>query len=308
METQTGRVKSNNRPVCGPLDYRCYGVALKFPHKQVAVAYDVTMLRLSADKQPEYSFTLYRDKVFVNEYEPQLYIEELAAEVAACLYPLDLNINTQTGARFVLNADVVSERWKNKKKQLKLSHEGPWVEQYFAQMDNVTEAPESLEEALFHNDIMVALLTHPVHINYGVEHKTEQTILMPLGNYNKPVLFKGEQWIDTDENDYGGIFVCFAGIARTYVVQDGQNIAEDLELKVEYNLDADDFTIRDIVATVRSPAAAGEDRVLVDMTAYCRQEKEQEYREQRAAFHVDIGRAEPAARKGFFGNWFRSKK
>lgn len=306
METQTGRVKSS-RPVCAPLDYRCYGVVLKFPDKQVSVAYDTTVQQFSV-RAPEYTFTLHRDKVYVNEYEPQVYIDELASEMATTLYPLELKINTQTGERFLLNADAVKQRWQEKKKQLELSHEGPQIAQYFAGMDKVTESREGIQAALFNNDIMVALLTHPVHINYGAQREADRSILMPLGRYNEPVLFNGRQWIETGENDYGGIFVCFAGKASGYTDDKGSRVAAALELKVEYNLDAEDFTIRDIEAMVSRLETEGGAQVLIDMTAYCRQEKEQEYREQQAAFKVDIGQVEPAARRGFFGNWFKSKK
>ncbi len=272
------------------------------------MAYDTRMEQFSAAGAPEYTFTLYRDKVYINEYEPQIYIDELAAEMATALYPLELKINAQTGERFIRNADAVKQRWREKKKQLELSHEGPQIVQYFAGMDQVTENQDGIQDALFNNDIMAALLTHPVHINYGPQRETDRSILMPLGHYNEPVLFKGRQWIEPGVNDYGGIFVCFAGKAGGYTDDKGSRIAEVLDLKVEYNLDAEDFTIRDIEATVSRLETEGRSQVMVDMTAYCRQEKEQEYREQQAAFKVDIGQVEQAARRGFFGNWFKSKK
>lgn len=101
---------------------------------------------------------------------------------------------------------------------------------------------------LINNDIFFALFTHTIYGAYTNSLRYNSQMRLSTGSYNSALNFKGEQWIEPLYNNVGGAFVYFKGYAEG--IDNITKMNTLFELNIEYNLEYENFSIKDIIAEI----------------------------------------------------------
>jgi hypothetical protein len=242
---------------------RTYRLKIIYPQKNSRIDCEVITKGLKIIPQ-NVMMSFDKKKIFINGLEPDMVIDEVAVKASEGIYPICLSINYINKTQKVLNLIEIQESWKRTKELIKKEYTGRIIDSYLNRTeDNLTE--EKVTCKLIDNDIFFGLFTHSIYGSYTKELKFKTEMRMSLGNINSTLNFKGEQWINPEYNHLGGVFVYFKGYAKGFDMKSGTEAY--FELNVEYNLQYETFSIKDIIADINM-IKEGEKTPVMQATIY----------------------------------------
>lgn len=135
---------------------RWFGVAFDFitAERQSRVSFEVHVENVGMLSDGSYHFRVNRDKhIFIDDYEPDLVIDEIAVKCSEFIYPLDIQVSTEgvwTGR--TIHAELI-KRWPDFKQKMLDEYNGGYIVHYLNKMEeNVLDHKKfskALEKDLF---------------------------------------------------------------------------------------------------------------------------------------------------------------
>ncbi|MNQ92493.1 hypothetical protein D3C85_1079240 [compost metagenome] len=135
---------------------RWFGVAFDFitTERQSRVSFEVQVENIGMLSDGSYHFRVNRDKhIFIDDYEPDLVIDEIAVKCSEFIYPLDIQVSAEgvwTGR--TIHAELI-KRWPDFKQKMLDEYNGGYIVHYLNKMEeNVLDHKKfskALEKDLF---------------------------------------------------------------------------------------------------------------------------------------------------------------
>lgn len=135
---------------------RWFGVAFDFitAERQSRVSFEVHVENVGMLSDGSYHFRVNRDKhIFIDDYEPDLVIDEIAVKCSEFIYPLDIQVSAEgvwTGR--TIHAELI-KRWPDFKQKMLDEYNGGYIVHYLNKMEeNVLDHKKfskALEKDLF---------------------------------------------------------------------------------------------------------------------------------------------------------------
>ncbi|AOM78346.1 hypothetical protein [Pedobacter steynii] len=135
---------------------RWFGVAFDFitAERQSRVSFEVHVENVGVLSDGSYHFRVNRDKhIFIDDYEPDLVIDEIAVKCSEFIYPLDIQVSAEgvwTGR--TIHAELI-KRWPDFKQKMLDEYNGGYIVHYLNKMEeNVLDHKKfskALEKDLF---------------------------------------------------------------------------------------------------------------------------------------------------------------
>ncbi|TWP30758.1 hypothetical protein ETU08_03980 [Apibacter muscae] len=227
----------HNRIPVKPIIERTYRLNITYPHTQHQVDYEIKVQGMVFSQDAaEFRFT--KDQYFVDGYAPTKVLDELDIAISKILYPMNLNINYKTQKVTLTNLNEIQKRWLSKKEELRQDYQGEFFEKYLKQIDKIIKDSYNFTQKLVKKDLFFSLFTHAIYKEYNRALKIPaHWTFLPSGEKYRQV-FTGEQRVEPVYNHLNGIFIYMQAITAD----------KKYQIKAEYNLDAEDYTLKDIVA------------------------------------------------------------
>jgi hypothetical protein len=141
----------------GPAPFsRWFGVAIDFitAEKNSRVSFEIHVENVGMLSDGSYHFRINRDKhIFIDEYEPDLVIDEIAVKCSEFIYPLDIQVSPEgvwTGR--TIHGELI-KRWPDFKQKMLDEYNGGYIVHYLNKMEeNVLDHKKfskALEKDLF---------------------------------------------------------------------------------------------------------------------------------------------------------------
>lgn len=283
--TQSGKVHwgAKNSLYLQDLPLRVYRVLIKYPLSSSQINYEITAQgRGTAQNITRIRFQ--KDRFFVNGHSPDRVADELAILTTRALYPLELHIDYNTRKQKIINRKEIQNNWNKLVPYLEREYGGALLELYKHTIEEQLADDRRFRKSLFSNDLFFSLYCHSLYGEYSSDLDRESSLWFNIGEYNRPLLFKGKQWVEKEYNQVGGVFLHFHGQAISAGVR--------YELEVEYNLEKQRFTIKDILATLFR-IKEGHKEPLTEVSIWQQREKEpvidyeKQYEEERKKLDED---------------------
>lgn len=171
-------------------------------------------------------FKIDRDsKIYVNDKEPEDFIDKIAIQVSQVIYPLEIKTSYEGAFKDILNFDHILSRWKQQKKAIKETYKGDIVDKYIKLTDTTLSDVEFLKDKIT-KDWFINLYFSPIYKWYSDDLYVETDVKYPISGKAKPVNYKVRQEIE--ETEFNDLEINFKG-----TIQD-ERCALDLNQKLDY--------------------------------------------------------------------------
>lgn len=225
---------------------RVYRSKIEYPQSRTRVDYEIYTEGLQ--RLPQAIVVKFHKKnFFINTLQPDMIMDEVAVKSAEGIYPIFLSIDYLKGVKEILNRKEILEAWQTTQKSIKKEYTGQVIDNYLMRTEDVLQSDKITYE-LINNDIFFALFTHSIYGAYTDSLRYNSQMRLSTGSYNSALNFKGEQWIEPLYNNVGGVFVYFKGYAEG--IDNITKMNTLFELNIEYNLEFENFSIKDIIAEI----------------------------------------------------------
>lgn len=138
---------------------RWYGVAFDFKtdDKESRVSFEVHVENVSMLSDGSYHFRISRaEDVFIDHYEPDMVIDEIAVKCSNFIYPIDIQVSAEglwTGK--TIHAELL-KRWPDFKKKMLDEYAGGYIIHYLNKMEENIVDPKKFAKSL-EKDVFIAL-------------------------------------------------------------------------------------------------------------------------------------------------------
>lgn len=225
---------------------RVYRVKIEYLQRKSSIDYEI-----EAESAPSVEDCLTikfsKSQYYINSLMPDMVLDEVAVKVADSIYPFFLDLNYSKEYRHIRILEDTYNTWIKKKNEIKKEYIGKIVENYLDR----TEASlfsQDLTYKVLNNDVFFGLFTHSIYGGYGDNLMVDSNIRLSLGSYNSALNFKGKQSIESKYNNIGGVFLYFKGHANGVDAKTNKTV--QFELNIEYNLEYNTFSIKDIICEI----------------------------------------------------------
>lgn len=153
------------RPTFGKLE-KNYGVTIE--HKgssKKTIKFDYEMKILFSPFEPNYTVTLDRGQVYVNNQLPSLKAEELAFSLGQILYPIKFLMRPDRSFINIMNLKQIQERWHSKKDSIAKYFRGDIVHVQLNKMEKMLGNKYRLENSIKKN-LFLNLYFIPLYQEY----------------------------------------------------------------------------------------------------------------------------------------------
>jgi hypothetical protein len=248
-----------------PLTRRVYRVAIQFPVEKQSVGYEIKVRSKTLSTQ-SINIEYQKNYFFIEGKTPQRSVDQLAIACTEILYPIQIIVNYNTGGKQISNHKQIKQKFEKQLPELQRNYKGGIFFQYIQEIQQNLANPDLFIQRLIYNDLFFALHTHTLYKTYPQSREVESKIKLRVPKVSYPLTFTGRLKIDENYNNMMGFYIHFHGIATSLSGQ-------VYKLYVEYNMDYIDYTIKDIVAEIKT--GTEEDNVkLCKMTCYQLREEE----------------------------------
>lgn len=167
------------------------------------------------------------DNIYINDREPDSFLQELGQEVSGVLYPLDVECNPIGNLKTIVNFEEIQERWNVKKGQLLTKHKNESTVKYIERVSYSLAFKERFLNKL-NSDYFLALYFKPIFVYYTAFLNFETQLSFPILGSAKPVNFNINQAIDEKALQRNEYRIHISGSI------DDERSLVDLEQKLEY--------------------------------------------------------------------------
>ncbi|QKX05024.1 hypothetical protein HN014_08880 [Aquimarina sp. TRL1] len=145
------------------------------------------------------TYTLNRDKkTYINDSEPDSFIDKLAMEVSSVLYPLQIKTLQDGTFLSVVNFEEIKERWYKKKAEIQEKYKGAVVEKYIQLTSNSLYSQEVLNEKMA-KDWFVNLYFSSLYKWYSDDCYVFEHIQYPIAGTTTAVNYNVTKKIGTED-------------------------------------------------------------------------------------------------------------
>ncbi|WP_103070926.1 hypothetical protein [Aquimarina sediminis] len=124
--------------------------------------------------------------VYINDKEPENFIDILALRVSSVLYPLEVSTSYKGTLSGIVNFEEIKERWKEEKKKIKTKHKGELVNKYIQLTDQSLRSSDILYQKMI-KDWFLNLYFAPLYTSYSEDLYVEEKIKYPIAGKATPV-------------------------------------------------------------------------------------------------------------------------
>ena len=178
----------NNFLQLNPAGYNIniYGIAIKYPKKNLVIHYEITCTFLKRISSTSFLLTLNRQQVFINNKPPANKLYNMASEMAACLYPVTIEIGGENKILSVVNHDEIITRSKKAIEKISAYYKGEAAEECILQFQKHCSNPKTIIAAL-ETDLFYKLLFLPLHTQYTATLTTGFATTFSFGGKKMPL-------------------------------------------------------------------------------------------------------------------------
>lgn len=266
------RLHSENSLPLHPLNVRVYRVDLRFSNEKQSLGYEVKVKTKPLSNR-SVAIKYKKNYFFTDGKTPNRLIDQLAIECTHILYPIGITVNYDTNIKRINNLAEIKQKFEQQLPTIQRNYKGNNFVNYIQEIQRCLADPNLFNQRLLHKDLFLALYTHPLYQSYPQSRELESNIMVHVPDVSYPLMFTGKLKIDENYNCMRGFYIHFQGSATSLSGQ-------VYELYVEYNMDYIDYTIKDILAEVKTVI---EDNkiVLYKMTCYQLREEESSSKEKQ---------------------------
>lgn len=105
---QAQLLKSTRLSLPQTISNKTYGIQLKFPASDLKIHY-----RIDVNRSIEGTVRLFKQKTFINNYEVEHPIEQLAETAISAIFPLLLLLNGDGSVKHIINQEEIKRRWND---------------------------------------------------------------------------------------------------------------------------------------------------------------------------------------------------
>lgn len=245
-----------------------YGCHLLFTNDdethEVKFEMNIKHVGISASGRHLLSLNREKETVCINDRQPEILVDKLAADAGSILYPLVVEMETNGAIRSVANYAEIKKRWTRAKEKISNYYKGADVEKYLVLMEERIYAEDLLQKSLEY-DFFLAIYFAPVYQRYDVSQGNVVHQSFPMNGQCKPQQYKICYKAEPELNDFGAITIHGRGI-----LADDRSM-HDLELQLDYPFPVQPelnpgFATGNFNATYFLDAAT---KVITDIEAFC---------------------------------------
>ena len=216
-----------------PFLHRTYGVEIIY-NSQKTINYLVEVESISHQKK-YFSYRIDRKRFFKDGTQLKSFKEILAQKAAACIYPLEIQVNPKGEIHKVLNLEEVKKRWQKIKEHLDKEFFGTPYKEYINRIETALQTPEDFLKTLY-NDVFYDLVFTALYIPYGSTFETTvHKSFKWLPQYSK-IQFLGTQKIKQFITPNNRIHI-------NYKATGVNNGALDAHTQINYQLDGNNKSL-----------------------------------------------------------------
>lgn len=146
-------------------------------------------MALTEDIQEEQKkITIEREKIWLNNEEIALTVENMYEEAGNVIYPLEIVINEEGSFSSIINPDKIKARWKEKRPRLEEYYKSSISTDIFQHFDAFFDDILQFQEAL-DNDIFFKILLMPLYRHYPYEKSAVCQDTLTLFPYEDGILY-----------------------------------------------------------------------------------------------------------------------
>lgn len=149
-------------------------------------------------------------ETYINNYQPDLLIDELAYEAGKVFYPLLVETNYSGKFLGIHNDKEILQRWSDIRKKMSNYFSGDEVERYLNIMEKMLNSKEDLDKS-FANDLFFNTFFAPVYKNYTQSFSVQSELYYPIMGKINPLKFLVEQKLCKELTDYHAIKIIHSG-------------------------------------------------------------------------------------------------
>lgn len=164
--------------------------------------------------------------LYIDEHEPDTMAEELAAQVGAVMYPLELEVNLQGEPLSIHNYDQIFERWQKLKTELFEYYEGEVFLKYITLSEQALLASEILFEKI-KQDWFVQTYFAPIRGKYDLAKPREAQLELPICEHVEFVKYLGHWQLNTHIDEHGEMEI--KGSGEVDEVRSAKDIEQGLD-------------------------------------------------------------------------------
>lgn len=217
QERTVVRLQSGNLWPAFPAYGKRYGCVFIFQEgnddaSQQVLKYEVDIRFVK--ELPEKRKRLFRveriSETYINDYLPDMLIDQLACEVGKVFYPLLIETDYTGTFSGIYNYKEIQERWPAIREKADRYFKGRKVEKYLNLMENVLGSKEDLDK-MFANDLFFHTYFTSLYQNYTLSFSLQSERLYPVMGKINPLKFSVEHQLCNELTDYGAIKIVHSG-------------------------------------------------------------------------------------------------
>lgn len=266
------RLHAENSLPLHPLNARVYRVDLRFSNEKQSLGYEVKVKTKPLSNR-SVAIKYKKNYFFTDGKTPNRLIDQLAIECTRILYPIGITVNYDTNIKRINNLAEIKQKFEQQLPTIQRNYKGNNFVNYIQEIQRCLADPNLFNQRLLHKDLFLALYTHPLYQSYPQSRELESNIMVHVPDVSYPLTFTGKLKIDENYNCMRGFYIHFQGSA---ISLSGQVY----ELYVEYNMDYIDYTVKDILAEVKT-VIEGSKITLCKMMCYQLREEEPSLKEKQ---------------------------
>ncbi|QJD96561.1 hypothetical protein HH214_12070 [Mucilaginibacter robiniae] len=193
---------------------RSYGYLLtvKDGEHENTLKYEVDITYIKTIPEKARLFELKRtSKVYINDMEPDLLIDQLAYEAGSVIYPLVVEIDFDGKFLAIHNYEEIKNRWQVKRKQITSYFTGEEAEKYCKLMDKTIASESKLNWSLA-KDYLISTYFSPIYKSYTSKLEITEPNAFPLAGKAQPVAFQITQQVQENLNELNAIELWHGGV------------------------------------------------------------------------------------------------
>lgn len=150
-------------------------------------------------------------KVYLNDTDPDLLMDQLAAEAGTALYPVVLEVDFDGKFLGINNHQEIKDRWQERKQQILEYFVGDIAAQYCKLMDNTIDSLPQLSWA-YRKDMLIGSYFTPIYKSYGSLLRTEDEMKFMLAGNAAPIAYQVTTEVRKNLHDMGLVELVQAGV------------------------------------------------------------------------------------------------
>lgn len=180
--------------------------------KKNTIKYEVDITYLKTIPDQARLFKIERTtKVYLNDTDPDLLMDKLAAETGAALYPVVAEIDFDGKFLGINNHEEIKERWAQKRKEIKDYFVGDIAEQYCRLMDSTVNSLPQLNWS-YKKDMLIGSYFNAIYKSYGSLLRTDAEMKFMLAGNASPVAYHVTSEVKRYLHEMGLVELVQAGI------------------------------------------------------------------------------------------------